>query len=421
MQTLGPVITAGLLAATIVIAILYRQAATRRARAQEILSRAEEEQNRMLQGLILAQEAASRILTPGELTGTIERIAREAVDVLGIEGASVLVGSPDNREAPMGVSWGRIPDRVVDAESSYSGTTDAAARPPSGAGSVLSIPIRMGENLLGEFRLAEYPGRGLNLREIQIARLLAQLVGIAAQYRFQRNALEQAEEDKRRFILATTHDLRAPISTIQQLVQVMRDGYAGELQPKQVEMLDNMNGRSEAMLELLADLIDLAAEDQGIGVMRAQVEVCLNTIFDKQIEAARMACEARGIELRSHRPDTPVKRTAAHGDIEKIFGNLLSNSVKYTKAGGRIVVRLEESPGGVLFRVKDTGIGIPKNAMPRLFSEYFRAPNAKEMEKHGTGLGLALVQKLVRKYGGKIRVDSAEGRGTLIEVLLPPE
>jgi signal transduction histidine kinase len=328
----------------------------------------------------------------------------------------------------MGITWGRIPDRVVDAGPSPPAegkeTPLAGARgtqPVTGAGSILSIPIRMGEDLLGEFRLAEYPDRGLNVREIHIARLLAQLVGIAAQYRIQRNALEQAEEDKRRFILATTHDLRAPISTIQQLIQVMREGYAGELRPKQMEMLEKMHGRSEDMLELLSDLLDLAAEEQGLGVMREKVEICLSDIFDKEVEAARMACEARGIELRAHRPDIGLKRMAAHGDLEKILGNLLSNAVKYTKPGGRIAARLEESPGGVLFRVKDTGIGIPKSALPRLFSEYFRAPNAKDMEKHGTGLGLALVQKLVRKYSGKIRVDSVEGRGTLIEVLLPPE
>jgi signal transduction histidine kinase len=415
-------IAAGLLAVIIFIGALYHQARTRRAKAQEILSRLEEEQNRMLQGLILSQEAASRILTPGELTGTIERIAREAVDVLGVEGARVLVSSSGGKEEPMGITRGHIPDRVADASAAIGADGEL---PPvqeiAGLGSVLSIPIRMGDQLLGEFRLAEYAGRPLNIREIHIARLLAQLVGIAAQYRIQRTALEQAEEDKRRFILATTHDLRAPISTIQQLLHVLLDGYAGVLEGKQKEVLEKMHGRTEDMLDLLSDLLDLAAEDQGIGRMRELVEVCLGEIFDKQVEATRMACEVRGIEIRAHRPDIRLVRKAAHGDLEKILGNLLSNAVKYTNSGGRISVRLEESPGGILFRVKDTGIGIPKSAMPRLFTEYYRAPNAKEMERHGTGLGLALVQKLVRKYDGKIRVDSVEGRGTLVEVVLPPE
>jgi len=423
MHVLGWVIAAGLLAAIVYVGLLYRSARASRAEAQEILSKLEEEQTRMLQGLILAQEAASRILTPGELTGTIERIAREAVDVLGVEGASVLVGSPDGRDAPMGISWGRIPDRVAEAgPSAPVGPAPAESMPKiAGLGSVLTIPIRMNEQLLGEFRLAEYHNRTLNIREIHIARLLAQLIGIAAQYRIQRTALEQAEEDKSRFIVATTHDLRAPLSTIQQLIQAMMDGYVGALSDKQMDILGKLQGRTEHMLELLGDLLDLAAEDQGLGRMRQYAEVCLSEVFDKQVEATRLACETREIELRAHRPDVRLTRMAAHGDLEKILGNLLSNAVKYTKPGGRISVRLEESPGGVLFRVKDTGIGIPKSVMPRLFTEYFRASNAKEMERQGTGLGLALVQKLVRKYDGKIRVDSIEGRGTLIEVLLPPE
>jgi signal transduction histidine kinase len=80
---------------------------------------------------------------------------------------------------------------------------------------------------------------------------------------------------------------------------------------------------------------------------------------------------------------------------------------------------LEDTPAGVLFRVRDTGIGIPKESLPRLFTEYYRAPNAKAKERHGTGLGLSLVQKLVQKYGGKIRIESTEGEGTLVEVQIP--
>ena len=135
--------------------------------------------------------------------------------------------------------------------------------------------------------------------------------------------------------------------------------------------------------------------------MREIVPVSLSAIFDAEIEATRAACEARGIELSAHRPEGPLMRMAAKGDLEKVLSNLLSNAVKYTRPKGRIDARIEDSPGGILFRVKDTGIGIPRDAIPKLFTEYFRATNARDMERHGTGLGLALVQRLVRKYGGR--------------------
>ncbi len=345
----------------------------------------------------------------------MERIAKEAVDVLAAKGVCVLVKPPDGQDEPIGLCWGRIPAGMEDASRPFE------TEPSAEFGSILALPIRIGDATLGEFRVAESPGKPLNLREIRVVRLLAQLVAIAAQYRIQRRALSRAEEDKRRFILATTHDLRAPVTTIEQLAQVLREGYAGEMNSKQSEMLEKIHRRAEHLLSLLSDLLDLAMEDQELGTMRQMVPLSLARIFDAQVEATAAACEARGIELDAKRPESPLMRSAAQGDLENILANLLSNAVKYTPRGGRISAELTDSPGGVLFRVRDTGIGIPEESVPRLFTEYFRAPNAREMERHGTGLGLALVQKLVRKYGGRIRIDSTEGAGTVVEVLLPPE
>lgn len=415
MPTLGWAIAAGLLVAIGFLLICLARSRRRQASTISELQRLEAEQNRMLQGLILSQEAASRILMPGELAGTIEKIARETVEVLGIEGVCILVRPPEGEDDPTGLCWGRVPDGMGDV------TRPVESGSVQGFGSILSIPIRLGDRLLGEFRLAESPGKSLTLREVQIARLLAQLVAITAQYRIQRRMIEIAEEDKSRFILATTHDLRAPVATIEQLAQVMREGYAGELGEKQRELVDKVHYQANHLLDLLSDLLTLAAEGHEIGKMREMVPVSLTEIFDAQIETVRPACEAKSITLTSHRPEGSIMRTAAKGDLEKVMSNLLSNAVKYTPSGGRIDARLDDSPGGVVFRVKDTGIGIPRDALARLFTEYFRAPNAKQMERHGTGLGLALVQKIVRKYGGRIRVDSVVDKGSLFEVLLPPE
>lgn len=415
MQALGWAVAAGLLVVTFVSILAMLRARAERNQAAKALTRLDQEQARILEGLVLAEEASSRILTPGELAGTVEKVSKEAVDLLGAQGVCVLIRPPDDQDEPTALCWGHIPDGMDDAGRPI------PLNPGQGFGTVLSIPIRMKDTILGEFRVAEFPGRPLNLREVHVVRLLAQLVAIAAQYRIQRRALERAEEDKRRFILATTHDLRAPVTTIEQLTQVLREGYAGELTSKQLDLLGKIHGRADHLLELLSDLLSLAMEDQELGQMRQVAPVSLAAVFDKQVDAARVACESRGIEIEAHRPDSPLMRMAAQGDMENILANLLSNAVKYTPREGRIEVRLEDSPGGVLFRVLDTGIGIPKDSLPRLFSEYFRASNAREMERHGTGLGLALVQKLVRRYKGRIRIDSTEGKGTLVEVLLPPE
>ena len=106
-------------------------------------------------------------------------------------------------------------------------------------------------------------------------------------------------------------------------------------------------------------------------------------------------------------------------DLDRIVVNLVRNAVKYT-ARGRVRVSLEMAGGRVRLEVADTGIGIPREALPSLFNEFYRAPNAKAADESGTGLGLAIVKLLVARYGGEIGVASEEGKGTTMTVTLPP-
>jgi signal transduction histidine kinase len=408
----GGVVAGGLLA-TLTSAYLARRRKQERAGLRAEAQLLEGELTRILEALTLAEDSAKRLLQPRELEETAGRITHELVSLLGVRGASLYLNLPDVADEPIRISAG---ERI---ESGEDGPADGPPPPP--AGSILALPIRFQDTVLGELRVAEQTDRSLTTREIQIARLLAQLVGIAAEHTIQRNRLVHAEEDKRRFIMATTHDLRAPLQTIRQLIQALLDGYAGAMDAKVRETLGRVDRQADQLLDLVSDLLNLAIEEQVTGWMRPLVSVSLTAVFDLQVEATRIACEAKGIRLTVGRPDAPLLRRAAEGDVEKIFANLLSNAVKYTPPGGAIEAAIEDGPSGVLFRVRDTGIGIPADSLPRLFTEYYRAPNAKQVERHGTGLGLALVQKLVRKYGGKIRIESTERCGTVVEILLPPE
>jgi len=106
-------------------------------------------------------------------------------------------------------------------------------------------------------------------------------------------------------------------------------------------------------------------------------------------------------------------------DIDRIFDNLLSNAIKYTPHGGAVTVRLDCVAEYAHIRVIDTGMGIPDESQPRLFEEFYRAPNAREQVKEGTGLGLAIAKSLVSRFGGRISVKSKLGEGTECIVMLP--
>ena len=105
--------------------------------------------------------------------------------------------------------------------------------------------------------------------------------------------------------------------------------------------------------------------------------------------------------------------------VEQILENLVSNAVKYTPADGKVSVKLSQTGGKIRIEISDSGIGIPKSDKSMLFSEFFRAENARNVEKTGTGLGLAIVKEFVDKLGGRVLVESEEGMGTIFVVDLP--
>jgi two-component system phosphate regulon sensor histidine kinase PhoR len=105
--------------------------------------------------------------------------------------------------------------------------------------------------------------------------------------------------------------------------------------------------------------------------------------------------------------------------LDRIFVNLVSNAVKYTPSGGTVTVSVRRVEEQAQVEVADTGIGIPEEALPYLFQEFYRAPNAKALDDVGTGLGLAIVKDLVEQYGGRTEVESMVGQGTTFTVTFP--
>jgi signal transduction histidine kinase len=392
-QILPPII---LIAVAAVLYIRYRNLRLWAKRANQDLQREEE---RLVGSLALAEETVHRILLSAEIETTLARMVVHCAELLDLEGVRVHL----NAEVVAGLAG-------TGAQAQFGSCEGANTQ---------RLPIRAQEREIGSFWFTPRMERPLRSRELHFLRLLTVLVGIGVEnYLFHRQ-VEAANEDKIRFILATTHDLRSPITTVEQLTQVLLEGYAGELNEKQRDLLTKIKGRIEHHLQLISDLLSLAAEENAFAAPREPTSVSLAEVFDAQVESIRSACEAKEITLTAHRDDAPMIRMAVRGDIENIVGNLLSNAVKYTPNRGTVTATLTAQHGGYHLRVEDTGIGIPTEAMPNLFREYFRAPNAKEATRHGTGLGLALVQKLVRKYGGKIRVESQLHSGSMFEVTIP--
>ena len=132
------------------------------------------------------------------------------------------------------------------------------------------------------------------------------------------------------------------------------------------------------------------------------------------VERFTVSAQEKNIRLEQIYPDSPEEFIvmASPDGMDRIFNNLIANAIKYTLPGGEVSTKIELMDSEVVITISDTGIGIPQESMPHLFEEFYRAPNAKEMELEGTGLGLTIVKDLVTRYNGRIAVQSEENRGT---------
>lgn len=234
--------------------------------------------------------------------------------------------------------------------------------------------------------------------------------------------LEELENEKAQFVLTITHELRAPVATIQSLLGAMAFVLGGELSARAKDLLDRANRRVMALLHLVNDLLDVAKERHKFGTVEprpvdlGQVLRNVGGAFQGRADEKQIALDLEGLEANVVVPGDPE-------GLERLFGNLVSNAINYTNPGGQVRVRLsmmpDPAPGQAVVAVQDTGIGIPEESRRRLFEEFYRAPNAKKVLEHGTGLGLTICKRIVEEHKGRIEVESEENVGSTFTVTLP--
>jgi anti-sigma regulatory factor (Ser/Thr protein kinase) len=280
-----------------------------------------------------------------------------------------------------------------------------------GIASMLCLPLRGNNMTLGVFCVYGREHYRFDQEDIDFFGLMSDLIGIA---------VERVKWDltKSWFIAKVAHNLRAPLGAVLSMVKLVRKGYLGPVNEEQDGTLERCEKRIEVLGELISDLLRLGKERTETGKTRlhpvAPEEVLgtLAPLFESQAKQKGI-----GITFEIHKPVMQV--TANETLIEDLFSNLISNAIKYTPEGGDVRVILGTEDGSVRFEVSDTGIGIPEKDLPRLFTEFFRTAEAKELVEEGTGLGLVIVKEILDRMGGKIHVESKSGEGTHFKCLIP--
>ena len=232
--------------------------------------------------------------------------------------------------------------------------------------------------------------------------------------------LAELDVAKSDFVSVAAHQLRTPLTGIKWSYTALLDPETGPLTAEQKEIAENGLASISNTLDLINDLLNVAHVEEGKMKFEIKKQPIL-PIFKKAVEGFKLIADEKKIALsvkipdESGFPDVDI-------DAEKMglaLTNLLDNAVKYTPNGGRIDFSISQEQGLVRMVVQDSGIGIPKGQKDRLFSKFFRADNATAVQTSGTGLGLYMVKKIIDRHGGKIVVDSTEGKGASFIVTIP--
>jgi PAS domain S-box-containing protein len=230
-------------------------------------------------------------------------------------------------------------------------------------------------------------------------------------------ALLEADRRKDEFLATLAHELRNPLAPILNSVAVLKAPAATETD--QWELRNVIERQVQHMSRLLDDLLDVNRITTGKFELR-KARVALAAVMEAALETSRPLIEAGGHELTVSKPPEPIDLHADLVRLAQVFGNLLNNAAKYTDRGGHIWFSAERQGDDVVVSVRDNGIGISHEALPRIFDMFSQASPALQRSQGGLGIGLSLVQGLVELHGGSVTAKSdGPGRGSEFRVRLP--
>jgi signal transduction histidine kinase len=231
-------------------------------------------------------------------------------------------------------------------------------------------------------------------------------------------SFKELDRMKTEFVNLVSHELRSPLSAIKMQHEVILEGLAGELTPKQREMLSRAQARIQGLVNLITDLLDVAKIESGHRVME-QVPLNLKEVLTDLVDLLSARAEGQKVALTLLAPDDLPQILADRRGMEEVFTNLISNAINYSPDGGDVQVTAASHSDYVEVRVRDTGIGIEAEEIPKIFDKFYRVKSPKTRQIIGSGLGLAIVKSIVEMHRGRIHVESQAGAGTTFRICLP--
>jgi signal transduction histidine kinase len=231
--------------------------------------------------------------------------------------------------------------------------------------------------------------------------------------------LEENDRIKSEYVLRVSHDIKGHIAAIQSSIQPVMGGYAGELNEKQKNLLERADNRTEKLMQFVKALLNLTIlklkKSEQFGIFD------LVKTVDSAVLFARPAAKQKNVSIDLSAEKKELKVNGVESEIQATVIELLTNAVRYSPAGSKVMAGVRLAGEYAVIEVRDSGMGIPEKELPKIFDEFYRAQNAKEADSSSSGLGLAMAKHVVEKHKCKIEVDSELGKGTVFRIFMPVE
>ena len=229
------------------------------------------------------------------------------------------------------------------------------------------------------------------------------------------NKLKKLDQIKSQFVINVAHEFKTPLTIARECIDLMLEGHGGEVSPVQKEFLARGLKTLDRLIRLVTDLLDLAKIESGKMVMK-RVEVDMPELVNEILATYEAEAAKKGLSLEKHIEESAGMIWADRDKISEVVINLLTNAIKYTPAGGSITVSLQGDQKKIRCDVRNSGPGIPKKFLRKIFDKFERVTAEKQ---EGTGLGLPIAKDIVSLHKGRLWVESEAGKGSVFIFTLP--
>ncbi|MGB3626722.1 MAG: PAS domain-containing sensor histidine kinase, partial [Henriciella sp.] len=289
---------------------------------------------------------------------------------------------------------------------------------PTPSGGLVSFGLDVTEDINSEDELNRQKKRLKNLIQ-ELERSEGHNAELARKYNEEKAKAERSADSKSAFLANMSHELRTPLNAINGFSEILVNEMYGPLGHKRYnEYAKDILTSGQHLLDLINDILDIAKIEAGKMTIEPK-PIDLVDPVDAAVRMIRRKAEDKGIAISLQAESALPEVDADHRAVRQMVLNLLSNAIKFTDSGGRIVVGVQRRDDFVRVAVRDTGVGIPKEHLPRLAQPFEQVQETRERNYEGTGLGLALTKSFAEMHGGRFTIASEVGKGTMVSFWLP--